>query len=151
MIFMIMIGAYIFGYFLTVSRLPMTLANVIAASSLPNIVIILLILAIYAILGCFVDSLPLIVLLTPIFLPIINNMGMNVVWFGVLMVMIMQLGLITPPVGMCVYVMGGIAKDVPLMKIFKGVFPFVIALIITVIIVALVPQLALWLPSVTAV
>lgn len=150
MIFMIMIGAYIFGYFLTVSTLPMTLANVIAASNLPNIIVILLILAIYAVLGCFVDSLPLIVLLTPIFLPIINNMGLNVVWFGVLMVMIMQLGLITPPVGMCVYVMGGIAKDVPLMKIFKGVFPFVIALIVTVIIVALVPQLALWLPSITA-
>lgn len=147
MIFLIMIGAYVFGYFLTVSKLPMALANGIAASNMPTIVVVLLILAIYAVLGCFVDSLPLIVLLTPIFLPIINNMGLNVVWFGVLMVMIMQLGLITPPVGMCVYVMGGIAKDVPLMKIFKGVFPFVIALIVTVIIVAVIPGLALWLPT----
>lgn len=147
MIFMIMVGAYIFGYFLTISRIPTTLANGIAASNLPNLVVILLILAIYAVLGCFIDSLPLIVLLTPIFLPIVQQMGMNTVWFGVLMVMIMQLGLITPPVGMCVYVMAGIAKDVPIMKIFKGVVPFVIALVVTVLIVALIKPLSLGLPT----
>lgn len=147
MIFMIMVGTYIFGYFLTISRIPTTLANGIAASNLPNLVVILLILAIYAVLGCFIDSLPLIVLLTPIFLPIVQQMGMNTVWFGVLMVMIMQLGLITPPVGMCVYVMGGIAKDVPIMKIFKGVVPFVIALIVTVLLVALIKPLSLGLPT----
>ncbi len=147
MIFLIMIGAYVFGYFLTASRLPIDLANSIAASNMPPVVVILLILAIYAVLGCFIDSLPLIVLLTPIFLPIVNNMGLDPVWFGVLMVMIMQLGLITPPVGMCVYVMGGIAKDVPLMKIFKGVLPFVIALIVAVVIVALIPQIAQFLPN----
>ena len=147
MIFLIMIGAYVFGYFLTVSTLPSTLANVIAASNLPNVIVILLILAIYAVLGMFVDSLPLIVLLTPIFLPIVNNMGLNLVWFGVLMVMIMQLGLITPPVGMCVYVIGGIAKDVPIMQIFKGVLPFVVALIVLVIILAIFPQITLALPT----
>lgn len=147
MIFLIMIGAYVFGYFLTASRLPIDLANAIAASNMPSVIVILLILAIYAVLGCFIDSLPLIVLLTPIFLPIVNNMGLDPVWFGVLMVMIMQLGLITPPVGMCVYVMGGIAKDVPLMKIFKGVLPFVIALVVAVLIVALIPAIAQFLPN----
>jgi len=147
MIFLIMIGAYVFGYFLTASRLPIDLANAIAASNMPPVIVILLILAIYAVLGCFIDSLPLIVLLTPIFLPIVNNMGLDPVWFGVLMVMIMQLGLITPPVGMCVYVMGGIAKDVPLMKIFKGVLPFVVALVVAVVIVALIPQIAQFLPN----
>ena len=147
MIFLIMIGAYIFGYFLTASKLPVVLASSIAAANMPNIVVILLILLIYAVLGCFIDSLPLIVLLTPIFLPIIQSMGLNEVWFGVLMVMVMQLGLITPPVGMCVYVMAGVAKDVPLMKIFKGVFPFVIALLVAVVIIALIPQITLWLPS----
>lgn len=147
MIFMIMIGAYVFGYFLTLSRLPIELANTVLGSNLPNIIVVLFILAIYAVLGCFVDSLPLIVLLTPIFLPIIREMGMSPVWFGVLMVMIMQLGLITPPVGMCVYVMKGIAKDVSLGRIFKGVFPFVVALLITVIIVAAVKPLSLGLPA----
>ncbi len=147
MIFLIMIGAYVFGYFLTVSRMPMELANTVAEMNVPPLLIVLLILAIYAVLGCFVDSLPLIVLLTPIFLPIISNLGYDPIWFGVLMVMIMQLGLITPPVGMCVYVMGGIAKDVSLGRIFKGVAPFVVALLITCIIVAVVKPLALWLPS----
>ncbi len=148
MIFMIMIGAYVFGYMLTVSRLPIILAETLADTRLPNLVIILLILAIYAVLGCFVDSLPLIVLLTPIFLPIVQQMGLNTIWFGVLMVMVMQLGLITPPVGMCVYVIGGIAKNVPIMKIFRGVLPFVIALIIAVIIVAVIRPISLWLPHV---
>ncbi len=146
MIFMIMIGAYVFGYFLTLSRLPIMLAETVAGSNVPDFLVVIAILAIYAVLGCFVDSLPLIVLLTPIFLPIINDMGFSPVWFGVLMVMIMQLGLITPPVGMCVYVMKGIAKDVSLGRIFKGVAPFVVALVIAVIIVALVEPLSLGLP-----
>lgn len=147
MIFMIMIGAYVFGYFLTASKLPITLAQTVAEMNMPPILAILLILAIYAVLGCFVDSLPLIVLLTPIFLPIVMQFNMNPVWFGVLMVMVMQLGLITPPVGMCVYVMGGIAKDVPLQRIFLGVFPFVIALLITCVIIAVVQPLSLALPT----
>ncbi len=147
MIFMIMIGAYVFGYMLTKSNLPTTLATTIAGSNMPDVVVILLILAIYAVLGCFVDSLPLIVLLTPIFLPIVDAMGMNVVWFGVLMVMVMQLGLITPPVGMCVYIIGGIAKNVPIMKIFRGVVPFVIALVVAVVLVALIQPISLWLPN----
>ena len=146
MIFMIMIGAYVFGYFLTLSRLPIMLAETVAGSNVPDFLVVIAILAIYAVLGCFVDSLPLIVLLTPIFLPIIVDMGFSPVWFGVLMVMIMQLGLITPPVGMCVYVMKGIAKDVSLGRIFKGVVPFVVALIIAVLVVALVQPLSLGLP-----
>ena len=147
MIFMIMIGAYVFGYFLTLTQLPMMLAETVAGSNVPDFVVIIAILAIYAVLGCFVDSLPLIVLLTPIFLPIVVDMGFSPVWFGVLMVMIMQLGLITPPVGMCVYVMNGIAKDVSLGRIFKGVAPFVVALIIAVLVVALVQPLSLGLPG----
>ena len=146
MIFIIMIGAYVFGYFLTLSRVPIMLAETVAGSNVPDFLVVVAILAIYAVLGCFVDSLPLIVLLTPIFLPIVTDMGMSPVWFGVLMVMIMQLGLITPPVGMCVYVMNGIAKDVSLGRIFKGVAPFVVALVIAVIVVALVQPLSLGLP-----
>ena len=109
--------------------------------------VFLILLKILAFILLLLLALVLIVLLTPIFLPIINNFGLSPVWFGVLMVMVMQLGLITPPVGMCVYVMGGIAKDVPLMKIFKGVLPFVIALVVAVIILAAVPQIALFLPN----
>lgn len=148
MIFLIMIGAYIFGYFLTVSRLATTLATVVGGLNVSPIIIVLVILLIYALLGCVMDSLPMIVLLTPIFLPIIVQLGLNPIWFGVLMVMVMQLGLITPPVGLCVYVMGGIAKDTPLSTIFKGVLPFIIALIIMVFIVAFFPSLSTWLPGI---
>ena len=99
-------------------------------------------------LGCFVDSLPLIVLLVPIFLPIVTGLGFDKIWFGVLMVMIMQLGLITPPVGMCCYVMAGVAKKTPLQRIFKGTAPFIVALVIAVAIVMAVEPLSTWLPGV---
>jgi TRAP-type C4-dicarboxylate transport system permease large subunit len=113
---------------------------------------------IYAILGCFVDSLPLIVLLTPIFLPIVRNLqfsfggfGANpdgvTVWFGVLMVMLMELGLMTPPVGMCCYVMSGVAKDTPLTTIFKGTAPFLGGIIVAICVVIFLPTLATWLPG----
>ncbi len=148
MIFLIMIGAFVFGYFLTVSGLPASIATAAMSADVPGWVIIFIILLVYAILGCFVDSLPLITLLVPIFLPIVINLGFDPIWFGVLMVMVMQLGLITPPVGMCVYVMGGIAKDVKLATIFKGVIPFIVALVIASIIVAVIPQLSLFLPHV---
>ncbi|MBQ9980440.1 MAG: TRAP transporter large permease [Oscillospiraceae bacterium] len=147
MIFLIMIGAYVFGAFLTVSNCPSTLANWAAGLNVSPYIILIFILLIYGLLGCFVDSLPLIVLLVPIFLPIIKALGFDPIWFGVLMVMIMQLGLITPPVGMCCYVMAGVAKDVPLGKIFRGTAPFIVGLVLAVALVIIIPQLALWLPG----
>ena len=153
MIFLIMIGAYIFGYFLTASNMPSALANWVASLNVPVVVILIGILLVYAILGMFVDSLPLIVLLVPIFLPIIDqlqiipNQELNRIWFGVLMVMIMQLGLITPPVGMCCYVMAGVAQKVPLQRIFKGTAPFILALLVGVLLAIFITPLSTWLPS----
>ncbi len=148
MIFLIMIGAYVFGYFLTLSRMPSELAAFAAGLDVSPYVILAAILIVYAVLGCFVDSLPLIVLLVPIFLPIVTGLGFDKIWFGVLMVMIMQLGLITPPVGMCCYVMAGVAKKTPLQRIFKGTAPFIVALVIAVAIVMAVEPLSTWLPGV---
>jgi len=147
MIFMIMIGAAIFSTFLTKSGAPRELANWAANADVSRYVILLFILLLYAFLGCFVDSLPLIVLLVPIFLPIIRELGFNDIWFGVLMVMIMQLGLITPPVGMCCYVMAGVAKNVPLSTIFKGTAPFIIGLVFAVTVVILLPQITTIIPD----
>ena len=147
MIFLIMIGAYIFGYFLTVSRMPSELAAWAASLDVSPWVILIAVLLVYAVLGCFVDSLPLIVLLVPIFLPIVTELGFDRIWFGVLMVMIMQLGLITPPVGMCCYVMAGVAKKTPLQRIFAGTAPFIISLTIGVIIVMVFEPLSTWLPN----
>ncbi len=147
MIFLIMIGAYIFGYFLTISNAPTALATWAAGLQVNRYIILMFVLLVYAILGCFVDSLPLIVLLVPIFLPIITSLGFDPIWFGVLMVMLMQMGLITPPVGMCCYVMSGVAPDVPLQKIFKGTAPFLLGLLIAILLVVVFPQLTTWLPG----
>lgn len=148
MIFMIMIGAEVFGKFLTFSGLPTILARSILGLDVSPYIVLIIILLIYVGLGCIMDSLGMVLLLVPIFLPIVTGLGINLIWFGVLMVMVMESGLITPPVGMNVYVIAGVAKNVPLFKIFKGVFPFLIALILAVAAVILVPPLATWLPGV---
>ena len=147
MIFFIMIGAYIFGYFLTVSRLPTVLAKWVASSGVSPYLVLAACLGIFAALGCFVDALPLIVLLVPIFVPIMRSLSFNLIWFGCLMVFMTQLGLLTPPVGMCCYVMAGMAKDVSLSTVFKGTTPFLIALIAVTVIVIAFPGLATWLPG----
>lgn len=147
MIFLIMIGAEVFGKFLTFSGLPTIMARSILGLDVNAYVVLVIILLIYIALGCIMDSLGMILLLVPIFLPIIQGLHIDPIWFGVLMVMVMETGLITPPVGMNVFVISGVAKDVPLFKIFKGVFPFLIALLLAVVVVILVPPLATWLPG----
>jgi len=148
MIFLIMIGANILANFFSASGLPVIITNFAITANVAPIWILIGCLLIYGILGCFVDSLPLIVLLTPIFLPVVTKLGYNAIWFGVLMVMLMELGLITPPVGMCCYVMAGVAKDTPLSTVFKGTAPFIIGIIIAIAIVMCFPLLSTWLPSI---
>lgn len=148
MIFAIMIGANILANFISATGLPQLISNFAATAEVPRIWILLGCLLIYGILGCFVDSLPLIVLLTPIFLPVVKVLGYDPIWFGVLMVMLMELGLMTPPVGMCCYVMAGVAKDTPLSTIFKGTAPFIIGIVVAIAIVILFPTLSTWLPSI---
>jgi tripartite ATP-independent transporter DctM subunit len=147
MIFLIMIGANILANFFSATGLPQAMSSFGATAPIGRFWILLLCLGIYAILGCFIDSLPLIILLTPIFLPVIDTLGYDRIWFGVLMVMLMELGLLTPPVGMCCYVMAGIAKDTPLTTIFKGTAPFIVGIIVAIIIVIAFPILSTWLPS----
>jgi C4-dicarboxylate transporter DctM subunit len=147
MVFLILIGAYVFGAFLAITKLPMRLATFVDSLQVNPYVVLAAIVIIYIILGCLMDSLAMVMLTVPIFLPIILAMGFNPIWYGVLMIMVMEMGLITPPVGMNVYIVAGVAKDVPLFKIFKGTFPFVIAMCVAIIIVIAFPQLSLWLPG----
>ena len=147
MIFLIVTGAYAFGYFLTVTMLPTMLASTIAGLAVPKYAILILILCVYVALGCIMDSLSMIVLLVPIFLPIAQQLGFNTIWFGVLMVMVMEMGQITPPVGINAFIIAGIAKDVPLGKVFRGLVPFILALVVAVVIVLLFPQLSLFIPN----
>ena len=157
MIFLIMLGANVLGNFFNATGLPQAVANAAASANVAPIWILVACLLIYGILGCFVDSLPLIVLLTPIFLPIVRDLDLNMaglggsdgitIWFGVLMVMLMELGLLTPPVGMCCYVMSGVAKDTPLTTIFKGTAPFIVGIVVAIIIMISLPALSTWLPG----
>ena len=107
----------------------------------------MMIIAIYIIGGCFLDSLALIMLTIPIFYPVVVQLGYDPVWFGVIIVMVTQIGVITPPVGVNVYVVHGIARDVPIYTIFKGAMPLLVALIIGTLLLIPFPQLALFLPG----
>ncbi|MCR5387929.1 MAG: TRAP transporter large permease [Lachnospiraceae bacterium] len=147
MIFLILIGAYIFGAFLTITKLPTALAEFITSLEVHRMIILLAILILYAVMGCFMDSLAMVMLTVPIFLPIMEDLGFNPIWYGVLMIMVMEMGLITPPVGMNVYIVSGVAKDVPLQNIFMGVAPMVGGMLVAVIIVAIFPTISLLLPS----
>jgi TRAP-type C4-dicarboxylate transport system permease large subunit len=97
-------------------------------------------------MGCFMDSLAMVMLTVPIFLPIMTKLGFDPVWYGVVMIMVMEMGLITPPVGMNVYIVSGVAKDVPLQTIFRGVAPMVIGMLVAIVIICVFPDLALFLP-----
>ena len=115
--------------------------------NLPSWAIISLIILVYLVGGCFIDALALIMLTVPIFYPVINTLGYDPIWFGVIIVLITQIGVITPPVGINVYVVKGVASDVPLQTIFKGVLPFLIALVIGTLTLIPIPEIALFLPS----
>jgi tripartite ATP-independent transporter DctM subunit len=147
MIFLILIGAEIFTLFLGVSKLPMHLADYIGALALPPYAILSAILLLYIVLGCVLDGLAMIILTIPILFPLIESMGFNAIWFGVLLVIVLEMGLITPPVGMNVFVIKGVARDVPLGTIFRGVWPFLIASCVAILVIMVFPEIALYIPQ----
>jgi tripartite ATP-independent transporter DctM subunit len=147
MILVIVAGATVFGHFLAITRIPFDIAGWVAGFSLPSFVIMGLIILVFFVGGCFIDSLALIMLIVPIFYPVITDMGFDPIWFGVVIVLITQIGVITPPVGINVYVVKSVAWDVPLHKIFKGVLPLLAALIVGTLLMIPFPQIALFLPS----
>lgn len=148
MIMLMIAGAMMFGRFMAISRLPFELANWTGSMDLPAWMIMGIIVAIYLILGCFIDALAMILLTIPIFYPIaVTNLGYDPIWFGVIIVMVVGMGVITPPVGMNVYIIKGVAKDVPLETIFSGIWPFLFAIVVCVGILMLFPQICTILPS----
>lgn len=148
MIMLLVASAVIFGRFMAVSRVPFEFAVWAGSLSLPPYAVMAIILGIYFLLGCFIDALALILLTIPIFYPVVVNiLGYDPIWFGVIMVMIVAMGVITPPVGMNVYIIKGVAQDVSLETIFKGIWPFLIAIIFCIALLMLFPSLATFLPS----
>ncbi len=147
MVMVIVTGAVIFGHFMAVTRVPYDLANWVSSLPLPNYAIMGVIIVVYLFGGCFMDALAMIMLTIPIFFPVSEALGYDPIWFGVVIVLITEMGVITPPVGVNVYVVYGVAKDVPLEVIFRGVLPMLIALLICNLILLIFPQIALFLPS----
>ncbi|MDD5009560.1 MAG: TRAP transporter large permease, partial [Syntrophorhabdaceae bacterium] len=146
MIMVIVAGATIFGHFLAVSTIPFKVAESVGGLALPHNVIMGIILFIYLLGGCVIDALALIILTIPIFYPVITQLGFDPIWFGVVIVLITMMGVITPPVGMNSYVVAGISK-IPLGTVFKGIWPFLIALCVAAVILISFPALATFLPA----
>lgn len=147
MIMVIVAGATIFGHLLAVSRIPYDIAGWISGFDLPAWVVMSFIIFGYLVGGCFLDALALIMLTVPIFYPVVMNLGFDPIWFGVVIVLVTQMGVITPPVGVNVYVVSGVARDVPLHVIFKGCVPLLIAMVLLVFLLIPFPELATFLPS----
>jgi C4-dicarboxylate transporter, DctM subunit len=147
MVLIIVAGAVMFGHFLAVTRIPYELATWLSNLTLPGWVIMAIIIFFYLIAGCFVDALALIMLTIPIFYPVVTGLGYNAIWFGVIIVLVTQMGVISPPVGVNVYVVAGIARDVPMQSVFKGSMPFLLALCVAAVILVAFPGLSLWLPN----
>jgi C4-dicarboxylate transporter DctM subunit len=147
MIFVIVAGATVFGHFLAVTGIPANIGTWVSELALPPPVIIGLIILVYLVLGCLMDSLAMIMLTIPIFFPVVTTLGYDPIWFGVIIVLVTEMGVITPPVGINVYVVAGVARDVPLHIIFKGATHLLMALLVTAILLILFPQIATYLPS----
>jgi C4-dicarboxylate transporter DctM subunit len=147
MVFLIVTGATIFGRFIAVTRVPFELAEWVGGLGVsPNVVMGFIIFG-YLIAGAFMDELAMITLTVPILYPVIKALGFNGIWFGVIIVLVCEMGLICPPVGMNVFVIKGVAPEVPLETIYRGIWPFLMADIVCAILLVLFPQIALFLPS----
>lgn len=146
MVMVIIAGATVFNHFIAVTKIPLLLAEWIGCLPVPPIVVLAFVLVMYLIGGCVVEALPLIILTVPIFFPVVQKLGYDPIWFGVLVVLVGQIGMITPPVGVNCFVIAGVAKDIPLHIIFRGVFPFVLAMLVCTAVLVIFPQISLVLP-----
>jgi len=146
-VFTILIGALIFGYFLTITQTPQKITEFLTGLGLGPYGVLVLIMLMYLVLGCIMDAMAMIILTIPIIFPVIKTLGFDPIWFGVIIVMTVELGLIHPPVGMNVFVIKSVIKDVKLSTVFYGVMPFVATDILRLAVLIAFPILATWLPS----
>lgn len=147
MMFAIILGAALFGEFVNLTGVHEGLLHVVQESGLPPFGIILLMIVLYILLGTVLESLSMILLTVPIFFPIILALGYDPVWFGILVVMVVEIGLITPPIGVNLFVIRSVMPDIPMMTVVRGVIPFIVADVLRILLIAAVPALSLWLPN----
>jgi tripartite ATP-independent transporter DctM subunit len=146
-IFMILIGAILFGYFLTITQTPQKVTNLLLGLELGAYPTLILILFFMLLLGCVLDAMAMIILMIPILYPVVLALGFDPIWFGVIIVMTVELGLITPPIGMNVFVINTLARDVSLQRIYRGVLPFVATDVVRLALLVAFPWIVLWLPN----
>ena len=147
MVLMIIAGALVFSRFLAITRIPVDLAVFLSSLPLPGWMIIASILFTFVLLGTVVDNLALVLMTIPIFLPVIHKLNVDLIWFGVMIVAVVQIGVISPPVGVNAYVVSGMMREISLQTVFRGCIPYIGALLIGIVLLMLFPQLATWLPS----
>lgn len=151
MVMILIAGATVFGKFMAVTRIPFNIASWIGGFDLPPVIVLGMVVAVYFFGGCFMDSLALVMLTVPIFFPLILQIGYDPIWFGIIIVMVTEMGVITPPVGINVYVVYGVARSLPeginLEAIFKGIVPFLGAVVVGIVIMMIFPEIILFLPN----
>jgi tripartite ATP-independent transporter DctM subunit len=150
MVLFLVAGATVFGKFLAVTRIPFDVAGWIGGLALPPVLILAVIVAVYFVGGCFMDSLALVMLTIPVFYPVITSLGYDPIWFGVLIVLVTEMGVITPPVGINVYVVYGVITGmrelITLEAIFRGIVPFLAAVLAGIVLITVWPEIVLMLP-----
>lgn len=147
MLFFLVIGALIFSNFINMTGMPMMLRDWVVEQGFSLFMVLVILIAIYLLLGCALESMSMILLTVPVFYPMVQAMGMDLIWFGILVVVVTEISLITPPVGMNVFVLRGVVPDVKLSTIFRGVVPFWLADIMRLVLIASIPSLSLLLPN----
>ena len=146
MSFLILCGAMLFGNLVSASRIPITTAELIATLELPRLLVLALILVIYVVLGCFMPNIPMLIISIPIFFPIILDLGYDPIWFGVIVVLMINLAAITPPYGINLFVLAGVTK-LPIETVYRGILPFVLTALVGISIMVAFPEIATWLPN----
>ncbi|MFD2855985.1 TRAP transporter large permease subunit [Seohaeicola zhoushanensis] len=146
-IYVVLIGATLFGYFLAITQVPQELTQFLIDLGAGRYGTLILILLMFVIMGCFLDAMAMVILMVPIVFPVMMELGFDPIWFGVIIVMTVELGLITPPVGMNVFVINSITPGISLATIFRGVMPFVVVDVLRLILLIAFPAIVLFLPS----
>jgi tripartite ATP-independent transporter DctM subunit len=147
MVLFLVAGANVFSYFLALSTIPASVSVWMAGLKSSPYAVMAIIVSIYVVMGCFLDAISMMVLTMPVIFPVVKTLGFDPIWFGVVCVIMMEAGLITPPVGLNVYTLAGVVKDIPMATIFRGSLPFLLAMVGVVILITVFPGIALYLPS----
>jgi C4-dicarboxylate transporter DctM subunit len=148
MIYVIIIGALVFTYFITLARVPEALVGVINSLDMPPVVFIFALLVVYLVLGAVFDEISAMLITLPFVLPLVVKLGYDPVWWGIVNMVVIELGMIVPPIGLIVFVLHGMSPDIPLRTIYRGVLPFIVADLVVLALLVMFPALALWLPAV---